>query len=160
MNSDQELLSHRLSDVAGDESLDEKGIDSAWLVLLEEYWNNIDRNLSFFDDEGCGLIHWAAELILPNSIAWLVAKGVDVNQITHDGTTALHFAVDAEFDTRVQQNLELDFSTSALLISLGANPHLKRTNGRSAFSMIRSYGATAMRKFSDQTDTDLASFKD
>lgn len=92
------------------------------------------------------LLHLAAENSYLELIKWLVSKGVDLETKNSQGWTALLLAVDSDIDESVQDNTELNLSTVSLLIDLGANVDAKLEDGKSIYTIAKSYGSRAYNK--------------
>lgn len=50
------------------------------------------ENFNSLDDDGLGIIHWAADRGNAEILQFLLMSGVDINLIDADGQTALHYA--------------------------------------------------------------------
>lgn len=53
---------------------------------------SVATNLNSLDDDGLGLIHWAADRGNAEILQFLLNSGVDINLVDSDGQTALHYA--------------------------------------------------------------------
>jgi len=54
--------------------------------------NGLEQHMNDADDDGLGLIHWAADRGNIHILQFLLNSGADVNLIDPDGQTALHYA--------------------------------------------------------------------
>ncbi|GLV35036.1 anorexia [Carabus blaptoides fortunei] len=70
------------------------------------------------DDDGLGLIHWAADRGYLNVLKYLIRSKVNVNMVDKDGQTALHYATSCDHFDCVQ-----------FLIDSGADVNVKDTDG-------------------------------
>lgn len=52
----------------------------------------LEQHLNSVDDDGLGLIHWAADRGNTEILEFLLNSGVDINLVDSDGQTALHYA--------------------------------------------------------------------
>ncbi|XP_037051924.1 acyl-CoA-binding domain-containing protein 6 [Bradysia coprophila] len=53
---------------------------------------SIGSNLNTLDEDGLGLIHWAADRGNTSILQFLLNSGIDINMVDSDGQTALHYA--------------------------------------------------------------------
>lgn len=74
----------------------------------------VATNLNALDDDGLGLIHWAADRGNVAILQFLLNSGVDINLVDADGQTALHYASSCGHLECVQ-----------LLLKLGADRTIK-----------------------------------
>ena len=80
---------------------------------------------------GMPLLHFACEHQNPDAIRALVGAGADVNARDGFGQVPLHVAVDIDIDSVAQADgPELRFETTCLLLSLGADPDVRDSHGR------------------------------
>lgn len=54
--------------------------------------HGLEQHLNAVDDDGLGLIHWAADRGNTEILQFLLNSGVDINLVDPDGQTALHYA--------------------------------------------------------------------
>jgi len=97
------------------------------------------------------LLHLAAEFQDLELVQRLVSTGADLNRPDEFGQTALHFAVDIDIDGPTQQNEEekIDFSTTKLLLALGASPWVVDHRGRTARGWAEGYGPKLLKLFDE-----------
>jgi ankyrin repeat protein len=78
----------------------------------------------------------------------LVAAGADVNLQDADGWTPLLIAVDSAIDGATQQDLEtINWSIVAVLLDLGADPHVAHPRWGTVYDMATDYGPSARESF-------------
>lgn len=98
------------------------------------------------------LLHSACEHQNLGAIRALVAAGADVNAQGAAGQAALHLAVDVDVDSVIQAGGgELEFATTLLLLSLGANPRIQDHAGRTPRDWAATYGYNARVEFDRRT---------
>jgi len=54
--------------------------------------HGLEQHLNVADDDGLGLIHWAADRGNIDILQFLLSNGADVNLVDSDGQTSLHYA--------------------------------------------------------------------
>lgn len=87
--------------------------------LLAYVKSNPNSNMfTVKDDDGLGLIHWAADRGCLNVLQYLIKSKVDVNMTDNDGQTALHYATSCDH-----------FDCVKFLIDSGADVNVKDTDG-------------------------------
>ncbi|MFI0967937.1 ankyrin repeat domain-containing protein [Streptomyces sp. NPDC021080] len=87
----------------------------------------------------CTPAHRAVENEDAETLAQLLAKGVDPDEICHDMTLLTH-AVDAEGDGALQSGKPLTVHTTAVLLAFGADPQLPGPDGLTPIGLAVSYG--------------------
>lgn len=101
---------------------------------------------------GMPLLHLACEHQNLAAIRALAAAGADLDVLDSAGQAALHIAVDIDVDSVIQASgSELDFATTLLLLSLGANPRIQDNAGRTPRDWAANYGYNARVEFDRRT---------
>jgi ankyrin repeat protein len=101
---------------------------------------------------GMPLLHFACEHQNLDAIRALVSAGARINAKDSVGQTPLHVAVDIDIDSVVQANgSELQFETTRLLLSLGADPSVQDCQGLTPRDWAARYGARAVEQFDRRT---------
>jgi ankyrin repeat protein len=132
-------------------SIDEKiGVD-----LLDQYLADGGDINARDPDFSWTLLHLACEHMNHDLIRALSAAGADLNARTnHQGWSPLHLAVDADTDSWVQANDpfdELTFSTTCLLLSLGADSSVRDRDGLTPRDIAAEYGIDVAEKYDNLT---------
>lgn len=78
------------------------------------------------DEDGMGLIHWAADRGDVHILKYLLKSKIDVNMLDADGQTALHYAVSCDHFDCVQ-----------LLVTAGSNVHITDSDGSLAKDLTK-----------------------
>jgi ankyrin repeat protein len=129
---------------------DDKGVD-----LLEQYISEGGDVNARHPNSGRTLLHIACEHQNHNFIRALTKAGADLNaREKNQGWSPLHHAVDIDIDSIWQMEHSYDgltFSTTRLLIALGADPGVLDKNGRTPRDMVAEYGKQVADKFDDLT---------
>lgn len=108
-------------------------------------------------DSGSTLLHLAVEYDNLPMIRALVEAGADIEAREASGWTPLHHAVDLDVDSAGQRAgpaegdfmRALRFSTTELLISLGADTEAQRADGLTPRDMAACYGEEVVRKYDE-----------
>jgi len=108
---------------------------------------------------GWTLLHKSCEHQNYRLIQALAEVGADLNaQEPYTGWTPLHVAVDIDIDgvlqaTRNEEEFrrELTFSTTALLLSLGADANVRNHKGEMPRDIASHYGADALQRYDGLT---------
>jgi len=108
---------------------------------------------------GGTLLHESCEHQNYRLIQALAEAGADLNaQEPYTGWTPLHLAVDIDIDSVSQAtrdvegfNRELTFSTTILLLSLGADPNVRSYEGETPRDIASYYGAYALQRYDGLT---------
>ena len=101
---------------------------------------------------GMPLLHLACEHQNMDAIRALVDAGANLNARDSFGQAPLHIAVDIDIDSVVQANgLELEFETTQLLLSLGADPNVQDRQGLTPRDWAARYGERAVEQFDRRT---------
>lgn len=106
-------------------------------------------------DSGWSLLHLACEHMNISLIQALADGGADLNaQNDHDGWTPLHTAVDIDTDSVWQATqresdflTQLTFSTTRLLLALGADPTIADHKGETPRDLAAHGGPEALAQF-------------
>jgi ankyrin repeat protein len=87
----------------------------------------------------CTPAHQAVESEEAETLAQLLAKGVDPNEVCHDMTLLAH-AIDAEGDGAWQSGRPLIVHTTAVLLAFGADPQRAGPDGQTPMDLAVYYG--------------------
>lgn len=87
----------------------------------DDFKNNIDS----LDEDGLGLIHWAADRGSVDVLNILVSHGAGINVCDAEGQTPLHYAVSCGHIDCVK-----------FLLDLGSDPHIKDSDGMDCFAAV------------------------
>ncbi|MBY6243231.1 ankyrin repeat domain-containing protein [Methylosinus sp. Sm6] len=96
-------------------------------------------------DSGWSLLNLAIEHMNRDFIKALVEKGINLDAPSTN--LPLFHAVDIDIDSAVQQNREIIFSNTRLVIELGADLEKKDMNNKSIYDMLSIYDDIVGRKF-------------
>ncbi|MDF3143042.1 MULTISPECIES: ankyrin repeat domain-containing protein [unclassified Streptomyces] len=83
--------------------------------------------------------HQAAEYEDAETLAQLLAEGVDPDEVC-DNMTLLTHAIDAECDGALQSGGPLTVHTTAVLLAFGADPQLPDPDGQTPMGLAVHYG--------------------
>ncbi|MFK0025697.1 ankyrin repeat domain-containing protein [Streptomyces sp. NPDC090798] len=90
-------------------------------------------------EDTCTPAHQAVENEDAETLAQLLAQGVDPDEVCHDMTLLTH-AIDAEGDGALQSGRPLTVHTTAVLLAFGADPQLPGPDGLTPMSQAAYYG--------------------
>ena len=129
---------------------EEKGVDS-----LAQYLSDGGEVDARHPDSSWTLLHLACEHMNHDLVRALFAAGADLNaREDAQGWTPLHHAVDIDIDSVWQTTYSLDgltFSTTRLLLALGADPGVQDRNGLTPRDVAAEYGPAVVGKFDKLT---------
>jgi ankyrin repeat protein len=98
------------------------------------------------------LLHLACEHMNFDAIRALAGAGADVNGKDAAGQAALHVAVDIDIDSVIQANgSTMTFETTRLLLSLGADPTISDSQGKTPRDWAENFGPNALEQFDRET---------
>ncbi|MEU3298590.1 ankyrin repeat domain-containing protein [Streptomyces sp. NPDC006678] len=87
----------------------------------------------------CTPAHQAVENTDAETLAQLLAKGVDPDEVCHNMTLLIH-AIDAEGDGALQSGGPLTVHITAVLLAFGAAPQLPGPDGHTPMDLALHYG--------------------
>lgn len=99
-------------------------------------------------NSGWSLLNLAIENKNKEFIKALAEEGIDLNE--PQANRPLFHALDIDIDSAIQQNKEIDFAITCLLIELGANVQKTDVNNHSIKDVISAYGDDVVKKFDQE----------
>jgi ankyrin repeat protein len=137
---------------------------------LEELWHSIDETHGVAEfhaylleggdpfgthgESRSSLLHQACAQENLTLIRELVERGLPINARDKWGQTPLHIAVDIDIDSvnvRLGDVSEMSFTTTRLLLSLGADPSVQDGNGLTPREWAAKYGPDVLEQFDRRT---------
>jgi ankyrin repeat protein len=127
--------------------------ESNGVVELKQYLDAGGDVNVHHPDAVWSLLHLAVEHMNYPLIEALVNSGADVNDrgtVEGSGWTPLHVAVDIDIDSVLQEHNSFEkvtFSTVHLLLSLGADPTVRASDGRTPRDIVARYSEDLLSRF-------------
>ncbi|MBL1083633.1 ankyrin repeat domain-containing protein [Streptomyces actinomycinicus] len=87
----------------------------------------------------CTPVHQAVKDGDAQTLAQLLAEGVDPDEVCHNMTLLTH-SIDAEGDGALQSGSPLTVHTTAVLLAFGADPKLPDPDGQTPMDLALHYG--------------------
>ncbi|MEV0976488.1 ankyrin repeat domain-containing protein [Streptomyces sp. NPDC049915] len=99
----------------------------------------VQQGLNSGVENTCAPAHIAVESEDAQTLAQLLAKGGDPDEVCHNMTLLTH-AIDAEGDGALQSGSPLTVHTTAVLLAFAADPQLPGPDGQTPMNLAVHYG--------------------